>query len=73
MVPELEHPKAGRIKTIGLPVKFSATPGEVAQAAPLYGQHSRAILAELGLSSADIDALIEENVVAEPAARGRAP
>jgi crotonobetainyl-CoA:carnitine CoA-transferase CaiB-like acyl-CoA transferase len=67
MVPELDHPKAGRIKTIGLPVKFSATPGEVAQPAPLYGQHSRAILTELGYTPAEIDALIKESVVAETA------
>jgi crotonobetainyl-CoA:carnitine CoA-transferase CaiB-like acyl-CoA transferase len=66
MVPELDHPKAGRIRTIGLPVKFSATPGEVAGPAPLYGQHSRAILADLGYAPAEIDALIAERVVAEP-------
>jgi crotonobetainyl-CoA:carnitine CoA-transferase CaiB-like acyl-CoA transferase len=48
-------------------VKFSATPGEVAAPAPLYGQHSRTILADLGYAPAEIDALIAEGVVAEPA------
>jgi crotonobetainyl-CoA:carnitine CoA-transferase CaiB-like acyl-CoA transferase len=66
MVPVVEHPAAGKVQTIGLPVKFSATPGEIVQPAPLYGQHSRAILAELGYPPAEIDALIEERVVAEP-------
>jgi len=27
MVPTVEHPLAGPVKTMGLPVKFSATPG----------------------------------------------
>jgi crotonobetainyl-CoA:carnitine CoA-transferase CaiB-like acyl-CoA transferase len=65
MVPVVEHPKAGRMQTIGLPVKFSATPGETLEPAPLYGQHSRAILSELGYATAEIDALIEESVIAE--------
>jgi crotonobetainyl-CoA:carnitine CoA-transferase CaiB-like acyl-CoA transferase len=72
MVPEVEHPRAGRVQTIGLPVKFSAAPGEVAEPAPLYGQHSRAILADLGYTPAEIDALIAESVVAEPAELVRA-
>jgi crotonobetainyl-CoA:carnitine CoA-transferase CaiB-like acyl-CoA transferase len=67
MVPEVEHPKAGRVKTIGLPVKFSGTPGEVARPAPLYGEHSRALLADLGYAPTEIAALIAEQVVAEPA------
>jgi crotonobetainyl-CoA:carnitine CoA-transferase CaiB-like acyl-CoA transferase len=67
MVPAVDHPRAGRVQTIGLPVKFSDTPGEIVQPAPLYGQHSRAILAELGYPPAEIDALVEESVVAEPA------
>jgi crotonobetainyl-CoA:carnitine CoA-transferase CaiB-like acyl-CoA transferase len=65
MVPFVEHPKAGRMQTIGLPVKFSATPGETIEPAPLYGQHSRAILSELGYATAEIDALIEESVITE--------
>jgi crotonobetainyl-CoA:carnitine CoA-transferase CaiB-like acyl-CoA transferase len=51
------------VKTLGLPVKFSETPGEVATAAPLYGEHPRAVLAEHGFSDAEIDALIAEGAV----------
>ncbi len=51
MVTEVEHPTAGSVKTIGLPVKFSKTPGKVADAAPLYGQHTREVLEELGLGN----------------------
>jgi len=63
MVVETEHSKLGPVKTLGLPVKFSETPGEVAAAAPVYGEHSRAVLAEHGYSDAEIAALIDEGVV----------
>jgi crotonobetainyl-CoA:carnitine CoA-transferase CaiB-like acyl-CoA transferase len=58
MVVELEHPKAGRTRTIGLPIKLSATPGKVARPAPLFGQHTREVLAEFEFSKKEIEALI---------------
>ena len=58
MVPEVAHPVAGRMQTIGLPVKFSQTPGRVMHAAPVFGQHTRSVLAEAGYTAAEIDALI---------------
>jgi crotonobetainyl-CoA:carnitine CoA-transferase CaiB-like acyl-CoA transferase len=63
MVPTVEHPIAGRMQTIGLPVKFSATPGGVHSAAPVYGQHSRALLAEIGYGAADIEDMVKDGVV----------
>lgn len=39
MVAEVEHARAGRQKTLGVPLKFSATPGGVRRAAPTLGQH----------------------------------
>jgi crotonobetainyl-CoA:carnitine CoA-transferase CaiB-like acyl-CoA transferase len=63
MLVEVEHRKAGKVKTIGLPVKFSATPGKVAQAAPILGEHSRDILAEHGYAAAEIEALAAERAV----------
>src|SRR6478672_7548679 len=49
MVVEVEHSSLGPVKTLGLPVKFSATPGKVATGAPLYGEHSREVLLEYGI------------------------
>jgi formyl-CoA transferase len=39
MVAEVEHAKAGKQKTLGVPLKLSATPGGVRRAAPVLGQH----------------------------------
>jgi crotonobetainyl-CoA:carnitine CoA-transferase CaiB-like acyl-CoA transferase len=63
MVPSVEHPVAGSMQTIGLPIKFSATPGGVQHAAPLFGQHTREILAEFGYSSAEIDTALQAGAV----------
>jgi crotonobetainyl-CoA:carnitine CoA-transferase CaiB-like acyl-CoA transferase len=47
MVVEMEHPEAGTVYGLGIPVKLSATPGSIRRPAPLLGQHSDEILAEL--------------------------
>src|SRR5438128_4959340 len=43
MVVEVEHSTLGSVKAIGLPIKFSQTPGKVRSGAPLYGEHTTAI------------------------------
>jgi crotonobetainyl-CoA:carnitine CoA-transferase CaiB-like acyl-CoA transferase len=67
MVVEVEHPRAGRIRALGLPIKFSETPGGVSRAAPLLGQHTDEVLAALGYSGAEIEALCAEGAVARAA------
>jgi crotonobetainyl-CoA:carnitine CoA-transferase CaiB-like acyl-CoA transferase len=59
MVPTVQHPVAGAVQTIGLPIKFSATPGGVQDAAPLLGQHTREVLSELGYATADIARMLD--------------
>jgi crotonobetainyl-CoA:carnitine CoA-transferase CaiB-like acyl-CoA transferase len=63
MVVEVDHPRLGAVKTIGLPIKFSATPGKVARASPLYGQHTREVLAENGYDAEEIETLIATGAV----------
>jgi crotonobetainyl-CoA:carnitine CoA-transferase CaiB-like acyl-CoA transferase len=58
MVVELDHPRAGPTRTLGLPIKLSASPGAVARPAPLLGQHTREVLAEFGFSASEIEALV---------------
>ena len=63
MVVEVEHSTLGPVKTIGLPVKFSATPGKVRTGAPVYGEHTREVLREHGFDQAQIDAFEREGAV----------
>ena len=63
MVVDLPHEKLGMVKSIGLPVKFSKTPGRVATGAPVYGQHTREVLAEYDYDDGEIDGLIAKGAV----------
>ncbi len=63
MVTTVEHARLGPVKTLGLPIKFSETPGKVAAAAPIFGQHTREVLTEHGFAD-EIDALYAEGAVA---------
>ena len=74
MVVEVEHSTAGPVKTIGLPVKFSETPGKVRTGAPVYGEHTREILTEYGFSAEEIAAFERDGAVVAsggPTARER--
>ena len=63
MVVDLTHPGAGAIKALGVPVKLSATPGAVDRPAPLLGQHTAEILAELSYTEQERQALISAGIV----------
>jgi crotonobetainyl-CoA:carnitine CoA-transferase CaiB-like acyl-CoA transferase len=63
MVVEVEHSTLGPVKTLGLPVKFSATPGKVSTGAPLYGEHTREVLRACGYDDQEIDRFEKEGAV----------
>ncbi|MEU0964717.1 CaiB/BaiF CoA-transferase family protein [Streptomyces sp. NPDC005917] len=54
MVVELDHPTAGRLRTVGSPLKLSHTPVDFRGAPPLLGQHTDQVLAETGYSPEEI-------------------
>jgi crotonobetainyl-CoA:carnitine CoA-transferase CaiB-like acyl-CoA transferase len=67
MIVEVDHPTIGRLRMAGLPIKLSANPGSVKTPPPALGEHSRQVLAGLGLSPERIDALIQSGVIGIPA------
>jgi formyl-CoA transferase len=63
MVVECEHPTLGRVKTLGSPIKLSATPADVSRPAPTVGEHTDALLREAGYSDDEIGALRRSGAV----------
>jgi crotonobetainyl-CoA:carnitine CoA-transferase CaiB-like acyl-CoA transferase len=56
----------GEIKLPGLPLRFSAFPGELPVETPFLGEHNREVLQQsLGLSGAEIDELERDGVLFE--------
>lgn len=64
MIVEVEHPKGGKVKQPGNPIKLSATPGETFSPPPLLGAHTQQVLEGLlGYSPERIKELQEENII----------
>ena len=64
---EMDHLKAGHIKLINFPVKFSETKAQLKTPAPLLGQNNREILSEvLGYSDEKIKELVSKGVISYP-------
>ena len=61
------HPKLGRVRQLGSPMRFSKTPVRRQKAGPLLGEDSTALLAELGYRPEQIEALVASRVTAGPA------
>lgn len=64
MIVEWEHPTAGRVRGVGIPVKYSATPGAIERPAPLLGEHTTELLREFaGYSDEEIADLEAQGAV----------
>ena len=63
MIEAVEHAVLGSIKVLGTPIKLSDTSAAVRTAPPTLGQHTDAVLQELGLSAGDIADLRARAVV----------
>ena len=64
MVVEWEQPEIGPVRQVGVPVKFSRTPGSVHAPAPALGEHTEDVLREAGFSDEEIAALLESGAAA---------
>ncbi|WP_370653491.1 CaiB/BaiF CoA transferase family protein [Caballeronia sp. Lep1P3] len=65
MIVETEHPLAGRMRGIGLPIHFSDGAPNDSRPAPLLGQHTAEVLHEYGFDDARIQALKDEGAILE--------
>jgi crotonobetainyl-CoA:carnitine CoA-transferase CaiB-like acyl-CoA transferase len=64
MIANVKHQAIGSLRLLGVPIKLSASPGAVASAPPMLGEHTDAVLHEvLGLSHDHIRALRVQGVV----------
>jgi len=64
MIAHVEHSRIGALTLLGVPVKLSATPGDVRSAPPTLGQHTDAVLRrDLGLDEPGIASLRSRGVV----------
>ena len=63
MIIKQTHPLCGKIKGIGVPLKFSATPAKPSGPAPTLGQDTADIMKEIGYKPQEIEALKKEGVI----------
>ncbi len=59
----VEHPAFGRIGMVQQPARFSSAPSGGTTREPLLGEHTAAVLGELGLSKSEIDRLKAEGAI----------
>ena len=64
MIVELEHSRAGKLKVVGTPMKFSRTPCRIDKASPDLGEHTEEILTTWqGLSEDEIQNLRKSRII----------
>jgi len=64
MVVEIDHPKVGRFRSIGNPVKTPPMPEGPFEPPPIHGQHTEEVLRELlGYSGERVRELEEKGVI----------
>ncbi len=63
MVVEIEHPRLGPVRQVGIPFKLAGTPASIRTAPPLLGEHADEVLAELGYDAAAIARLRADGTI----------
>lgn len=62
MIVEIDHPRLGKVKQVGISIKLSDTPGQVRHAGTLPGTDTEEVLLGLGYSSKEIEELRQKGV-----------
>ena len=65
-VQSLLHETAGAYPALGIPVRIDRDPLPIPAAAPRLGRHTREVLRSVGVTTAEIDALIRNGAASEP-------
>jgi len=60
---EFEHPRAGRVRVLKHPVRYSSGEATLRRPPPDLGEHTDAVLGELGYDAGQIEAMREEHVI----------
>jgi formyl-CoA transferase len=63
LVEELAHPQAGKLQFVGGPVRYDELTKKPSTPPPLVGEHTAAILKELGYETADIEKLVAQGII----------
>ena len=63
MTVEMPHPLAGNVRLVASPMKFSDTPVQYRLPPPLLGEHTEAVLAEIGVAADELASLRADGVV----------
>lgn len=63
MVIKVDHSVAGEVQALGLPIKFSHGNGVTRRGAPLYGEHTREVMHDLGYTETEIQALADMGAI----------
>ena len=67
LVMEYPHPALGLIKTIAQPIVFDGAPREPGTPPPMLGEHSRAVLQELGYPDTEIARMASAGIIVDGA------
>jgi crotonobetainyl-CoA:carnitine CoA-transferase CaiB-like acyl-CoA transferase len=59
----VRHPSGGDLRVVGVPMRFSETPGEIRSGPPAVGAHTDEVLSEAGFSDAEIRALRDDGLM----------
>jgi crotonobetainyl-CoA:carnitine CoA-transferase CaiB-like acyl-CoA transferase len=60
---KITHPKMGTSNLVGSPINMSATPPQFFRAAPLLGEHTHEMMAQLGYDESTVTELKETGVI----------
>jgi crotonobetainyl-CoA:carnitine CoA-transferase CaiB-like acyl-CoA transferase len=63
MVVDIDHPKIGPMKTLGLPIKSTGDLTSIRKPAPMLGEHSAQVLTDLGYSAEEVRGFFDRKII----------